>query len=199
MGTRPGGSTGACTKGDRVVSIPDPTVSLVRCDSASSIASVETTESTTASIAGKKRHIMGEDSSSSSSEILEIGRPKKHKGKKQPQVPEIQDVGGSYHNIRDPTGKFSIDPRETRRSLMKLESLRGAESAALDRSVQLPTKRLSKSRARKQKMLDEMSEHPMEEITTIVGEEVEMVEKLAYGANNRRAPLKKPSMRQQRK
>lgn len=74
---------------------------------------------------------------------------------------------------------------------MKLESLREAESAALDRSVQLPTRRLSKSWALKQKMLDEMSEHPTEEITSIVGEEVELVEKLAYGANNLKGTTQK--------
>lgn len=184
VSTRSGGSTGACAREDKAAPIAGPSVSLVRCDSASSMASAETTESTTASIAGKKRHIVGEDSSSSSSGIPEIGKPKKPKGKKQPQASETHEVEGGCHRIRDPMGRFAIAPRETRKSLKKLEGLGGAGSADLDKGVQLSTWRLSKSRVLKQKMLDEMSEHPTEEITSIVGEEVELVEKLTYSASN---------------
>lgn len=157
----------------------------------SSMASVDTTESTSVSIAGKKRQIAGEDSSSSGPGMIETGRPKKPRGKKQPQVLEIQDGTGEYHQIRDPTGRFAIDPRENRRNLAKLESLRAAESAALDRSVQFPARRLSKSRALRQKMLDEMAEQPTADLTAIVGEEVEMVKKLAHSSNNLKGTTQK--------
>lgn len=182
-GLRSGDGVGSA-KEDREVQMAGLTVSLTRCDSASSMASAGTTESTTASIAGRKRQNEGGDSSSSSSDILKMERPKKAKGKKLPQAPERLDAEGGSHNIRDPTGKFSINPRETRRNLAKLESLREAEDAALDRRVQLPTKRQHKSRALEQRMLDEMFEHPTEGISSIVGVEAELVEKLAYGANN---------------
>lgn len=40
-------------------------------------------------------------------------------------------------------------------------------------------------------MLDEMCEHPTEEITSIVGEKVELVKKLTYGANNLKGTTQK--------
>lgn len=158
-----------------------------RCDSASSIG--DTVESTTASITGRKRQIDGEDSNSSGLEMTEVGEPKKPRGKKLLQ--DTQDADSGYYKIRDATGKFAIDSRETRRDLKKLESLRATERAALDTPVQLPTRRLSKFRAFKQKMMEEMAEQPTDDLTTIVGEEIKIIEKFAYSANSLKGTTQK--------
>lgn len=94
VGTRSGKSRGISAREDKMVPVPGPSVSLARCDSASFMASGNTvSESTTASIAGRKRQIDGEDSNSSGLEMMEVGEPKKPRGKKLPQDTQDADSG----------------------------------------------------------------------------------------------------------
>lgn len=177
---------------DRLAPVPVPTVKLVRCDSASSLASVDTIESTTASISGRKRPITGEDSNSSGPEMSEVDVPKKPRGKSiQIMEMDTQDTDSGRYKIRDATVKSVTDSSETKKKLKKLESLRAAEAAALDKRTQLPSSRATKSRALRQKIMEEMAKKPMDDLTSIVGEETEMVEKFAYNANNLKGQTQK--------